>query len=319
MWTRFLQQNLSSSSIFKSNKRILLFLIEEKILTVDEYFVKQIIKDKYLKRKYPQYFTPEIRSFMNEKWFPKYNSNSTANKNEWVEEIKNEIPENFNELRKKGENDSYISKLIREDLIEDFIIYVSKNDISCNAMMNESIYETNSFLIKNPIKLIDYATFYGSIQIFTFLKNENAELKSSLFLNAIHGRNAELIQILEENHVKSPKTDEQLYKKCFIESIKCNHNEFAYYFLNNFLQNEDEHSSDTIVQSLKYYNFLFLQNENINETTFCHLCHFDYYSLVYNLLISKNIDINTNAINNYIFQWNSKSYLSMKFNIIIHL
>lgn len=115
-------QNSRIFNIFKSNKRILLFLIEEKILTVDEYFVKQIIKDKYLKRKYPQYFTPEIKSFMNEKWFPKYNPNSTANKNEWVEEIKNEIPENFNELRKKGENDSYISKLIREDLIEDFII-----------------------------------------------------------------------------------------------------------------------------------------------------------------------------------------------------
>ena len=53
-------ENTRIFSLFKSNKRLLLFLIEEKIMTVDEYFVKQIIQEKYLKKKYPQYFWPEI-------------------------------------------------------------------------------------------------------------------------------------------------------------------------------------------------------------------------------------------------------------------
>ncbi|KAK8853809.1 hypothetical protein M9Y10_016352 [Tritrichomonas musculus] len=60
-------------NIFKSNKRIHLFLIEQQIIVFDEYIVKKIVKtDKYIKAKYPQYFQPGIQPFINEKWFPKY-------------------------------------------------------------------------------------------------------------------------------------------------------------------------------------------------------------------------------------------------------
>lgn len=58
-------------NIFKSNKRILLFLIEEKIMNFDEFIAKRIIKKKFLDKKYPQYFQPEIQPFLNENWFPK--------------------------------------------------------------------------------------------------------------------------------------------------------------------------------------------------------------------------------------------------------
>ena len=294
-------QNAKIFNIFKSNKRILLFLIEEKILTVDEYFVKQIIKDKYLNKKYPQYFAPEIKPFINEKWFPK---------NEWVEEIKEELPDNFFELRRIGENGNYICKLIREDLVEDFIAYVNKNCISRNATINQSLFETNSFLINKQSQLIEYAVFFGSIQIFTFLKNEKVELTSSLWPNAIHGKNAEIIHLLEENHVKLPATllqniqkdDEQSYREVFMESIKCNHNEIANYFLINYLQIEDKHSRDTIIQSLKYYNFSLLQTKHINKSSFGYLCYYDYYPLVSDLLKIQNIDINHIEIQNRILQ-----------------
>ena len=128
-------QNSRIFNIFKDNKRILIFLIEEKILTVDEYFVKQIKKRN-------------IHNILhqNEKWFPKYEKMEEENTNEWVEEEKNknewvedlykELPDNFIALRKIGENDSYISKLIRKDLVEDFIIYVNKNCISRNSTIN---------------------------------------------------------------------------------------------------------------------------------------------------------------------------------------
>ena len=157
-------------NLFKSSKQILLLLIEEKILTVDEYFVKKIIQNKYIKKKYPQYFWPEIKPFMNESWFPKYNSESFYKINEWVEEMNKELPENFYELRKIGENESFLSKLIRDDAVKDFIVYVNENKISLNSKIDLSIYETNSYLIKKSywynITLIEYAAFHGSDQIF---------------------------------------------------------------------------------------------------------------------------------------------------------
>ena len=65
-------KNTELFRLFRSNKRLLLLLIESKILPVDEYFVKQISNKKYSLKKYPQYFAPEIKSFMEEKLLPKF-------------------------------------------------------------------------------------------------------------------------------------------------------------------------------------------------------------------------------------------------------
>ena len=92
-------------NIFKSNKQILLFLIEEGLLTFDEYIVRIITSDKYVDAKYPQYFQPEIQPFINKEWFPKYDKKCRSN--EWVLEIQKEIPEDFYEKRKIGENDTH--------------------------------------------------------------------------------------------------------------------------------------------------------------------------------------------------------------------
>ena len=197
-------------NIFKSNKRILLFLIEQQIIVFDENIAKKIACTyKYIEAKYPQYFQPEIQPFINEKWFPKYNPNTKEN--EWVEEIKKELPENFYDKRKEGENDNKICELIRKDLITEFVAHVTRNSVSLNAKIQPSIYETNSFLLKNPKKtnqkdegfsLIEYAVFFGSIQIFNYLRLEGVELKPSLWYFAIHGRNSEIIHFLEDNHVE---------------------------------------------------------------------------------------------------------------------
>ena len=61
-------------NIFKSNKRILLFLIEQQIIVIDQYIVIRITTtEKFIESKYPQYFQPEIQPFINEQWFPKNN------------------------------------------------------------------------------------------------------------------------------------------------------------------------------------------------------------------------------------------------------
>lgn len=75
--------------IFKNNKRILLFLIKENILIFDEFIIKKIIKDIYAKRCYPQYFSLEMKPFLNEEWL----LNSLNGKNKLLEQIKKEIPE----------------------------------------------------------------------------------------------------------------------------------------------------------------------------------------------------------------------------------
>ena len=284
-------------NIFRSNKRILLFLIEQQIIVIDEYYCWKITKTyKHIKAKYPQYFQPEIQPFINEKWFPK--------KEEWVEEIKKELPENFYDKRKEGENDNKICELIRKDLITEFVAHVTRNSVSLNAKIQPSIYETNSFLLKNPKKtnqkdegfsLIEYAVFFGSIQIFNYLRLEGVKLMPSLWSLSIHGQNAEIIHFLEGNHVE---LEDKSYKQVFYESIKCHHNNIANYFIDNFLQSDEENSQDTINQCLKYYNFAFLKNESISESSFFSLCKYDYCVLFNNLLNDKDIDINKTEIFN---------------------
>ena len=299
-------------NIFKSNKRILLFLIEQQLIIIDEYIVKKITNtNKYIEAKYPQYFQPEIQPFINEEWFPKYDSK--WKRNGLVEELKKELPDNFYDKRKEGENDSQISELIRKDMITEFIAYITRNDISINSKIQPSIYETNSFLIKNLKKsnqiqlystnnqedgvfsLLEYAVFFGSIQIFNYLRLEGVELTPSLWLLAIHGQNSEIIHFLEDNHVE---LEDESYKQVFYESIKCHHNDIANYFINNFLQNDEENSQDTFNQSLKYYNFAFLKNDFINKSSFCKLCTYDYCALVNDLLKDKVTDINQKEIFN---------------------
>ena len=135
--------------------------------------------------------------------------------------------EKFTECRIKGQNASYICELIRQDSVEEFITYVNKNNISLSSVINESIFETNSFLINKNPQLIEYAAFFGSIQIFQYIKiNCPKLLNGDLWLYGIHSNNAEMIHILEENQI-FPK--DRSYEECMIESIKCHHNEIVNY------------------------------------------------------------------------------------------
>lgn len=282
-------------NIFKSNKQILLFLIEEGLLTFDEYIVRTIISSKYVDAKYPQYFQPEIQPFINKEWFPKYDEKNKST--EWVLEIQKEIPEDFYEKRKIGENDNFVCTLIRKDLIDDFVAYVTKNNYQLNSAINSSIYETNNFLLKkknkskspNETTLIEYAVFFGSIQIFNYLRLSGVELTPSLWLYAIHGKNADIIHILEENRIEP---EEKSYNECLKESIKCHHNDIANYIQNQYLLNNN--LNDIFANVLKWYNFQFEQNDLIDKSSFYHLCEYDYYTFANLLLKEVDIDININ-------------------------
>ncbi|KAK8846928.1 hypothetical protein M9Y10_019497 [Tritrichomonas musculus] len=273
-------------NIFKSNKKILLFLNQEFLFTFDEQIVKEIIQSKYIKADYSKYFSPEIRPFINEKWFPKEIKEDDL--------FRKELPEYFYDNRKNGENDSFICEMIQKDSVDNFIQYVNQSFYPLDSQIDRSIYETNNFLLKNEqIRLIEYAAFFGSIQIFQYLRMNKIKLTPSLWLYAIHGKNAEIIHLLEGDNIK-PR--DQTYKECLIESIKCHHNDIANYILDQHLQNEKDDSNNILVNCLKYFNLCFEQNNLINESSFCHLCRYDYYCLVNFLLKEKNIDINAKTI-----------------------
>ena len=58
--------------IFKNNKRILLFLIEEQIILIDENFISTITNGNYIGKHYFEYFYPEIINIFTEEIINNY-------------------------------------------------------------------------------------------------------------------------------------------------------------------------------------------------------------------------------------------------------
>ena len=283
-------------NIFQDNKRILLFLFEEKILIMDQYIINKITKfEKFKQANYAFYFLAEIKSLKHEKWLSQYVYHEIINK---------ELPENFYELRKEGQNDSYICKLIRNDSVVEFIEYVNRSNYPLQSLIGNSIYETNPYLNKtikpfryeqknyneyHQVTLIDYAAFFGSLNIFKYLQLNGVEIKPYLLIFAIHGKNAELIHLLREY-----KSENDIYfyhlltGKCIEESIKCHHNDIANHFVDNWISNIDKYSF--LRKSLKFYNFSFLPNEITCKSMF-YICKYDYCLLLNILLNEVNVDI----------------------------
>ena len=272
-------------NIFRECKLIILFLYEENIMTIDDSVIEEMNSLKLINYKYKYYLINEI-----------------DNKAE-IKDI-----DEFKEKRKIGENDAYICKLIREDSIEEFIIYVNKNDCSLNSIIKPSIFETNTFLIKNRTKLIDYAAFFGSVQIFKYLYKNDADVNGSVWFYAVHGNNPELINFLEDNKIT---LYDKLYVDCFYESVACHHNDMANYIIDNYLPKNfsPEHQTRVI---FKYYNFLYFGNNihnnlNYDDVAFVNACKYDYY-LIVDFFVKKNKTILLNVILN-IFLNTIQTYL----------
>lgn len=56
---------------------------------------------------------------------------------------------------------------MRKELIDDFIVRITKNNISLSSIIPSSIKETNSFFIEK--QLIEHAEFFDLIKIFKYL------------------------------------------------------------------------------------------------------------------------------------------------------
>lgn len=261
--------------IFKSSKQILLNLFEKQVITCDEYIAKEMISAKYIKQFYYIFFYPEIKNFLDDTYNKK--AISTINKLQLD-------PTTFELYRKNGENASYICELIRNDSVEEFIKFVNQHNISLRKKIDFSMFETNSFLIGKSTTLIQYASFFGSIQIFKYLMNNKINLDQSLWIHSIHSNNSELISILEENNVKIKS-----YEEIIEESIKCFHIDFANYFIG------ESNNIDYYTFSVEYQDYIHFPKEF--KPLFINASMFNYTILV--KLLLKNQELNSiSAIQN---------------------
>ena len=268
--------NFSIFNVFKSNKRILLTLIEEQILVINQTIASILIKDQ----KYIDYLFNYLKPFL---------------KDDEIQEIKQRLPKNSEKKSKIGENDNYICKLIRKDKIDDFVSYVKKENISLTNHIAHSIFETNQFLNNNYFSLIEYAAFFGSVKIVKYLHNNGVKLNSKLWLHAAHCDNIEMIHFLEKNKAELEETS---YEECLEELIKCHQNDFVDYILKKHLKKKRNNYKNLTIQGLKYYNIPLIQKDFIDKSLFCDLCQYDYYTIVD--VLSKNVDKNNLVIFNII-------------------
>ncbi len=269
--------NLEIFNLFKSNRTIILFFIKEKIVIIDNLIINKINSAKLIQSKY-LYLVPEIVEFINKEKAKESYENIIDE--DYIFKYNEKIEKDFYKKREIGENDEYVCKLIREDLISEFISYVNKEVFPLKSTINPSFYETNSMLVKSKPSLIEYAAFYGSIQIFKYLFLNKIVLTPSLWIYGVHGDNPEIFRILEDNKIIP---NDKTYREVLEEAIKCHHNYIAIYVKSNLLkEKKDNETIDKCIlaYAFHYYNFAFFTKENFNHFIFYYACKYDYFSIV---------------------------------------
>lgn len=260
--------NYEIFQIFKNNKLILLYLIQNKIIEIDQSIFNEMI-DQNDTFQYLEYFLPEVKSFLLSKKYTEIKDYIFINENILISDDQtNPI---YDEKRERGENGHYICHIIQNDFIDEFVSYVNQQCVPLSSTIKPSIFETNLFLLKQTnTTLIEYATFYGSIQIFNFLRINGVEINRSLWSYAIHGRNPEIIHYLEKvTYLKTMK------KEVLHESMKCYHHELTEYIINNYYNENEEINKD-----VKFLNFSYFPNDLFDENSLYYLCKYDCYDYI---------------------------------------
>lgn len=265
--------NIEIFNIFKENKLILLKLFKNKIL-IPDLEIESIIKSSiYEKRNYPQYFSKEFKNINNEQ------SNNSS--------------DDFDEKCLIGENDITICKYIRKDDIDQFVAYTNRTNFNLRSNIQSSIFETNSFLLDKTPTIIEYASFFGSLQIVRYLLLNNVTMDESIWLYAVHSKNYELIHLLEEKNVQPPHDS---YNEVLTECIKCHHNEIAEYILNNkmmdTLDNNNELKKTLSLDAVRYHNYHYIPKDYefiTNNTCFIVAMSGERYYELVNVLLTMRV------------------------------
>ena len=181
---------------------------------------------------------------------------------------------------------------------------MKKGSLSLNNIVEKSIFETNSFLLKNnKTTLIEYAAFMGAAQIVKYLFLNGAKVKSSIWLYAVHGDDAEIIHFLEENCSSKLLNNNSLILDTLLESIKCHHNDITNYIQCQYIDAKfsNFYCKPVLECLLHYYNTPYFQDYIKKRIFFHYACEFDYYNLVKIFIKTKKIDLNEIVISYFYF------------------
>ena len=297
-------------NVFKHNKRILLLLIDEKFIEMDSSIANEILNYPYQFANYPKYFYFEIKPFINDKKSIEiYNEIEIAKDQNFINYFKNN--------QKIGENESYLCSLLRQDSLDQFLSYSKNINLSFYSEIKPSIFETNIFLLTHRPTLIDYAAFFGSLNIFKFLFSQvikEPNYIQSCWLYAIHCPNETIIELLVNNKRKQPPPDFNSiiknpkpfnydkidpYEIVLEEAIKCHHNEVANFFDNKFINKkiknlsiEGNFDKNIYAYGFLYCNYAFFPSDVNYKYFFYYACKYNYIMIVEFLLKNKSINLN---------------------------
>lgn len=149
--------------------------------------------------------------------------------------------------------------------------------------------------------------FFGAFKIIRFLFQNNVIFKPSLWIFAIHSNNPEIVHFLEENRIRP---DDLSYRECLTISIKCHHNDFALYFNDNFVKDNDikklYYYGNYIAFAFRYYNYQFIPTECNEKLYFYYAIEFGHLRLVeyYKNIEGLNINDKIIQIDNHLFKSN---------------
>lgn len=289
--------NLEIYDIFRNNRQIILILLSKEMIKIDEAISHKIyIKEGTLYTSYRQFFYPEIKQFLTEEDCSKIESQLLNQKSD--------IFTNFDENRRRGENDNEIFTLIRNDSITEFISYLNKTETPPDEIFKNSIFETNSYLVRqSDVQFSTYSVYFGSLKILTYLLEKQVKLTKNEMFPAIHSKNIQMIHLLEDQ-IAIQNDDIRFISECVIESIKCHHNNIADYFINNY---SDVKQDDVIENCFKYYNFQYLP-ENSIKNYFFYACKYNHLAIVKFLFNNTKIDINERIVLIIIYLFNSSLF-----------
>lgn len=279
---KHIKENFSENeifNIFKAKKRLLLYIYETKLIT-KQYFYQEMLNN-FNDSDYLQYFFIEL-SELNQEEF-QYRIHSYQLESFVEKESKNK--ELFIEQRKNGENDGKLSKMIRNDLIDDFTSLVSQSNLDLNSKIEKSLFNP-IYNDSNEPSLIEYAAYCGSHNIFKYLLMNDARISKNIFWFAIHGRNYDIIHLIEN---QQNIISDDFFIECYNEAIKCHFNEIAVYIEESFLKEKIPFSSiETCVRSfnIQMMTRIFENDEKvlIKQTDFnkffFYLCEYGYIDIV---------------------------------------
>ena len=258
--------NYELFKIFLNNFRIILFLYQLKIFS----FEHELIFSWYANKRSIDYFIPELKLIDSSKNYKQINNY-----------------EEYDSKRKIGENDTPICECIRHDSVDKFMTYIENGQITSNSYIPYSCFETNQMLIENgQISLIQYAAFFGSVNIFMCLIENGAKFDVSILKFVVHGRNSKIFKKIKEK-MNKPEFDILL-----LPAIQCFEFDYIKHIFEDY-DNSSEIKSFYLKLSLKYRNYNIWENITLNDIELI-LPQYSCYLITEHIFkIYNNININT--------------------------